>query len=423
MARVLDQINRAYFLPAIQRPYVWQPEQIVALFDSLLKGYPISSFLFWEVRPERRSDWEIYKFIENFRFGDVHNEMAEPDGREVVLVLDGQQRLTSLLIGLQGSFTVRSKYGRRNNPDAWSGQRLYIDLLKDPMTESRDDEDRDDLGITYGLRFFENEPGSDADHLWMKVGRILDSTSDDALDKLADEMLARLPADTPRSMRRLAERNLDRLYRMIWKDGVIAFYTEKDQSYDRVLDIFIRANDGGTKLSKSDLLLSMITSKWEGVGARQEIYEFVDHLNSGLERRNELDKDFVMKSCLVLSDLDPRYKVNNFTSANLNLIKDNWKQIKASLEATLRLVNRFGIDRETLTSVNALLPIAYYLQRIARGSLDGSTSFEAANAKSLHQWLLGSLINGVFSGRGQTISVARAIIKSISEIGAAVSLS
>ena len=412
VARVLDQINRAYFLPAIQRPYVWQPEQIVALFDSLLKGYPISSFLFWEVRPERRSDWEIYKFIENFRFGDVHNEMAEPDGREVVLVLDGQQRLTSLLIGLQGSFTVRSKYGRRNNPDAWSWQRLYIDLLKDPMTESRDDEDRDDLGITYGLRFFENEPGSDADHLWMKVGRILDSTSDDALDKLADEMLARLPADTPRSMRRLAERNLDRLYRMIWKDGVIAFYTEKDQSYDRVLDIFIRANDGGTKLSKSDLLLSMITSKWEGVSARQEIYEFVDHLNSGLERRNELDKDFVMKSCLVLSDLDPRYKVNNFTSANLNLIKDNWKQIKASLEATLRLVNRFGIDRETLTSVNALLPIAYYLQRIARGSLDGSTSFEAANAKSLHQWLLGSLINGVFSGSSdQTISVARAIIK------------
>jgi uncharacterized protein with ParB-like and HNH nuclease domain len=85
---------------------------LVALFDSLLKGYPISSFLFWEIKPERRSDWEIYKFIENFRFGDTHNEMAEPDGRDVVLVLDGQQRLTSLLIGLRGSFTVRSKYNQ-----------------------------------------------------------------------------------------------------------------------------------------------------------------------------------------------------------------------------------------------------------------------------------------------------------------------
>jgi hypothetical protein len=412
VGRVLDQINRSYFLPAIQRPYVWQPDQIIALFDSLLKGYPISSFLFWEIKPERRSDWEIYKFIENFRFGDTHNDMAEPDGREVVLVLDGQQRLTSLLIGLRGTFTVKSKYRRRNNPDAWSTQRLYIDLLKDPAFDAEDDSNAEDFGITYGLRFAEEEPKSNADHLWMKVGRILDCTSDDALDQLADEMLARLAADTPRSMRRVAEKNLDRLYRTIWKDGVIAYYTEKDQSYDRVLDIFIRANDGGTKLSKSDLLLSMITSKWEGVSARQEIYDFVDRINSGLEARNEIDKDIVMKSCLVLSDLDQRYKVNNFTNANLKLIEGNWRRIKASLEATLRLVNRFGIDRENLTSVNALLPIAYYIYRTDCGSLDGTTPFEAANSKRIHRWLLSSLLNGVFGGTSdQTIGAARSIIQ------------
>jgi hypothetical protein len=400
VVRVLDQINRSYFLPAIQRPYVWQPGQIIALFDSLLKGYPISSFLFWEIQPERRADWEIYRFIENFRYGDTHNEVAEPDGRDVVLVLDGQQRLTSLLIGLRGTFTVRSKYGRRNNPEAWSRQRLYIDLLQDPAVDQGDSED---LGISYGLQFAEQEPTSDADHLWMKAGRILDCTSDDALDRLADEMLARLPIDTPRSMRRVAERNLDRLYRTVWKDGVIAYYTEKDQSYDRVLDIFIRANDGGTKLSKSDLLLSMITSKWEGVSARQEIYDFVDRLNSGLEARNEVDKDFVMKSCLVLSDLDQREKVGNFTTANLSLIEANWRGIKGSLEATLLLVNRFGIDCETLTSVNALLPIAYYIYRTECGSLD---------AANIHQWLLVSLINGVFSGSSdQTIGTARSIIQ------------
>lgn len=412
IARVIDQINRTYFLPAIQRPYVWQPDQIIALFDSLLKGYPISSFLLWEIKPERRSDWEIYKFIENFRFGDTHNEMAEPDGRDVVLVLDGQQRLTSLLIGLRGTFTVRSKYGRRNNPDAWSKQRLYIDLLKDPAVDDIQDDNADELGITYGLRFAEVEPKSDADHLWMKVGSILDCTSDDLLDRLADDMLARLPADTPRSMRRVAEKNLDRLYRTVWKDGVIAYYTEKDQSYDRVLDIFIRANDGGTKLSKSDLLLSMITSKWEGGSARQEIYNFVEQLNSGLDARNEIDKDFIMKSCLVLSDLDQRYKVGNFTNSNLNLIEKNWRAIKKSLEATLRLVNGFGIDRETLTSVNALLPIAYYIYRTDCGSLDGSTSFEAENAKRIHRWLLGSLLNGVFGGSSdQTIGTARSILQ------------
>ncbi|CAN7216049.1 DUF262 domain-containing protein [Bosea sp. LjRoot9] len=411
VGRVLDQINRSFFLPAIQRPYVWQPDQIIALFDSLLKGYPISSFLFWEIRPEKRSDWEIYRFIENFRFGDIHNEMAEPDGRDVVLVLDGQQRLTSLLIGLRGTYTVKEKYRRRHNPDAWSKQRLYLDLLKDPSTEG-DDEDREELGVTYGLRFFEQEPKSDGDHLWFKVGRILDCTSDDAFDKLRDEMTDRLPDTATRGQERILTRNLDRLYRTVWKDGVIAYYTEKDQSYDRVLDIFIRANDGGTKLSKSDLLLSMITSKWEGISARQEIYDFVDHLNDGLDRRNEIDKDFVMKSCLVLSDLDQRYKVGNFTTGNLKLIEGNWRRIKASLEATMRLVNRFGIDQETLTSLNALLPIAYYLFRIDRGSLDGSTPFEAANAKRIHHWLLGSLLNGVFGGSSdRTIGTARAVVQ------------
>ncbi len=411
IGRVIDQINRTYFLPAIQRPFVWQPEHVVALFDSLLKGYPISSFLFWEIHPERRSDWEIYKFVENFRFGSTHNEIAETDGRDVVLVLDGQQRLTSLLIGLRGSFTVRPKYARRSNHDAWSKQRLYIDLLKDPSTDVEDGEG-EDLGITYGLRFSEHEPSSGAGQLWMKLGRILDCTSDDAFDILKDEMIARLPDSSTRAQERIAGRNLDRLYLTIWKDGVIAYYTEKGQSYDRVLDIFIRANDGGTKLSKSDLLLSMITSKWSGLSARQEIYGFVDHLNAGLNAKNEIDKDFVMKSCLVLSDLDQRYKVANFTTANLKLIEANWERIKISLEATLRLVNRFGINRENLTSVNALLPIAYYLYRLDRGSLDGSTAFESANAKRIHAWLLGCLLNGVFGGSSdQTIGTARAILR------------
>ncbi|GJD81762.1 GmrSD restriction endonuclease domain-containing protein [Methylobacterium gregans] len=411
VARVLDDINRSYFLPAIQRPYVWQPEQIIALFDSLLKGYPISSFLFWDVNPDRRADWEIYKFVENFRHGDTHNETAETDGRRITLVLDGQQRLTSLLIGLRGTYSVRARYGRRNNRDAWSRQRLYINLLKDP-TSDNEELDGEDLGVTYGLRFFEQEPQNDANHLWMKLGRILDCTGDDIFEDLKDRMVDALPETSTKAQRRIVEKTLDRLFRVILKDEIVAYYTEKDQSYDRVLDIFIRANDGGTKLSKSDLLLSMITAQWAGVSARQEIYSFVDHLNDGLGTRNRLDKDFVLKSCLVLCDLDQRYKIGNFTNSNLARIEADWTRIKASLEATLRLVNRFGIDAETLTSLNALLPIAYYIHKTESGSLDGTTPFEAANAKRIQRWLLGSLLNGVFGGSSdRTIGQARSILQ------------
>jgi hypothetical protein len=415
IASVLDQINRSYFLPAIQRPYVWEASQVVALFDSLLKGYPISSFLFWELQPENRGNWDIYKFVENFRYGQVHNEPAEPDGRDIVLVLDGQQRLTSLLIGLRGSYTVKVKHKRWDNPLAWSKQRLYLNLLKDPGNE--EEEEEDEVGVTYGLRFFDEQPSSDALHLWFKVGRILDCRDDDQFDALKEKIVDSLPDTVTRGEVRIAERNLGRLYRMVWKDDVIAYYTEKSQSYDRVLDIFIRANDGGTKLSKSDLLLSMITSKWDGVNAREEIFNFVDRLNDELDRKNDLNKDFVMRSCLVLSDLDHVYKVNNFTTTNLGVIQRNWPEIKRALEATLRLVNRFGIDRDTLTSANALLPIAYYLFKLGAGvTLDGTTPSEIQNRLRIRRWLLGALLNSVFGGNSdQTIGTSRTLLRETTE--------
>lgn len=409
VAKVMDEVNRSIFLPAIQRPYVWEPEQIISLFDSLLKGYPISSFLFWSVNPDNRTDWEIYKFFENFKQGDTHNELIEPDGRKVTLVLDGQQRLTSLMIGLRGSYTVRKKYARANNAQSWIRQRLYLDLMKAPNVI--DDEDDSELGVTYGLRFFESEPTNDGDHHWFKLNRIMACTSDDTFEVLSDKIVELLPDGISRSERRTIERNLDRLYRVIWKDEIIASYTEMDQSLDRVLDIFIRANDGGTKLSKSDLLLSMVTSKWKGISARQEIFDLVDHLNDGLGAANSLSKDFVMKACLVLSDLDVRYKVNNFTNDNLATIEKLWPSIKLALERTLRLANRFGIDKETLSSTNALMPIAYYIHRTDSG-LDGSSSFEARNAARVHRFLIGTLLNGVFNVSSDTvISGARDIIR------------
>lgn len=408
IAATIDIVNRSYFLPAIQRPYVWDPEQILSLFDSLLKGYPISTFLFWEVQSQKRSDWDIYRFFENFRKGDTHNELLEPDGRDVTLVLDGQQRLTSLLIGLRGSYTVRRKYGRKDNPDAYVRLRLYLDLLASPESP---DEEESDIGVTYGLKFFDREPKNGDKHHWFRLGRILDCTSDDKFDILADEVEEHLPSSASRQERRQAARNLERLYRVIWKDDAISFYIERDQSYDRVLDIFIRANDGGTKLSKSDLLLSMVTSRWKGVSAREEIFSFVDYLNEGLSATNNFDKDFIMKACLILCDLDHVYKVANFTNTNLQIIESQWARIKQSLERTVRLANGFGIDQQTLTSVNVLMPIAYYLHRTGR-SLDSSSSDEIGDARKVHRFLLGSLLNGAFTGNSdQMLGVARSAMR------------
>lgn len=402
IATTVSRLNVQYFLPAIQREFVWRPAQIVQLFDSIMRGYPISSFLFWELQKQNRDKWEAYTFINKAQHGGTRNEIANTNGvAQLTLVLDGQQRLTSLLLGLRGSYVVKKKYKRVNNPDAWSKQQLYLNILKDPTAV--DAEGDGEYGVHYGFAFHEKAPESSEHTYWLKAGKILDFDSEGKFDDYRDRLLDTLPDKTTKKQLNIARRNLERLYRAVWKDEVIAYYTETDQDYDRVLDIFVRANEGGTKLSKSDLLLSMVTSKWGGMNAREEIYTFVDRLNSDLTRKNNFDKDFIMKSCLVLADLPVKYKVQNFNNKNLTLIEQNWKEIKSSIERGVDLSNVFGIDKDNLTSANALIPVAYFLFHHPKKTLRGTTPYDKENASRIRQWLLMVMLNNVFGGSSDTM--------------------
>lgn len=399
VAATMGHINGNYFLPAIQREFVWTPEKVVQLFDSLMRGYPISSFLFWELKPENRDRWQVYRFVQDATSGGTHNDLASTDGvQQLTLVLDGQQRLTAILIGLKGTYTIKKKYKRKKSEHAWSKRRLYLNLLKNPKTVEEDG----GQGVRYGFEFHEDIPPDDKDHRWIKVGRILDFDNDDAFDRFKDEEEEKLPGDVTKDTIRVFRANLDRLHRAVWKEQPIAYHTEVDQDYDRVLDIFVRANDGGVKLSKSDLLLSMVTAKWGDLNAREEIYGFVEHLNGELARKNRLDKDFLMKTCLVVSDLAVEYNVENFNNKNLDLIKSKWRGIQEATEKAVTLVNSFGIDQETLISANALIPIIYYLYTNSKLTLGGTTDFDIENAAAIRMWLTAALLRNVFSGQSDT---------------------
>jgi hypothetical protein len=143
----------------------------------------------------------------------------------------------------------------------------------------------------------------------------------------------------------------------------------------------------------------MVTAKWNDMNARDEIYDFVDRLNSQLTHKNNFDKDFIMKTCLVLSDLPVQYKVENFNNTNLTEIHRRWKTIKTAIEAAVTLVNSFGIDRDSLTSANALIPIIYYFFQHPSMTLRGNTPFEIQNGCRIHRWLLTALLNNAFSGQ------------------------
>lgn len=134
---VLSSIERnEIVLPAIQREFVWSPDQICALFDSVMQDYSFGEFLLWKINPENSSQYSYYDFVRRYHERDAAHcpELDSIEDRQVIAVLDGQQRLTAFNIGLRGSMAVELPGKRWNNPDAFPRRILALDLLsKTPL--------------------------------------------------------------------------------------------------------------------------------------------------------------------------------------------------------------------------------------------------------------------------------------------------
>jgi hypothetical protein len=187
---------------------------------------------------------------------------------------------------------------------------------------------------------------------------------------------------------------------------------EKSESLNKVLNIFIRVNSGGTQSSYSNLLLSIATAQWKEKDVREEITTFVDEINS-IGSGFNINKDFVLKSCLVLSDLkDIAFKVDNFNQGNMALIEGSWEKISNSIRSAFILLSSFGYSRETLTSNNAVIPIAYYLNKIENPDNFPISSKYEVDRQNIFTWLAIVLIKRSFSGQSDNIlRTMRDIIK------------
>lgn len=377
-----------YLLPAIQREFVWKPDQIVRLFDSVLREYPIGSFLFWQVKPERKHDFQFYEFLENYHERDsIHNPRATLIGNGgITAILDGQQRLTSLYIGLYGTYAEKRKYAWARFDSNYPEKRLYINIARRAV----------DLELEYDLEFRTDKADwvQDGEDFWFRVGHILSFQEGFEIMNFVFEHglnATQFPLQT-----------LTRLYEAITKRRLINYYREEDQNLDKVLNIFIRVNSGGTKLSYSDLLLSIATAQWNNLDAREEINALVDELNQTGTGFN-FSKDFVLKTCLMLADLDTRWTVGNFTKSNMEKIEAQWPKAVEAMQICVRLLATFGFNGETLPSVNAVIPIVYYLYRrgAPHGYVDSNEYVE--DRKSVRRWLNVVLLKRVFTGQPDVI--------------------
>ncbi len=396
IAEVMKDIsNNTYVLPSIQREFVWDTEQIETLFDSLMQDYPIGAFLFWEIEKSRLQDYDFYEFLRNYHEkNNTHNKKVDLKGSDgVTAVLDGQQRLTSIYIGLKGSYAYRLKYKQKKSESAYPIRHLYLNLLED----AKDENNKYDFRFLTDKEYAEMSAG-----YWYKVGDVLTMTQPGDTSQYVLENIAFAGSFTKEQTMH-ANNTLQKLYNVVHTDKTLSYYKEKSVELDKVLNIFIRVNSGGTVLTYSDLLLSIASAQWEDHDAREEITEFVEDVNS-IGGGFRINKDFVLKTALVLTDFSNiAFKVDNFNKPNMMKIEANWENIKRAIKQAVNLVSSFGYSGETLSSNNALIPIAYYLLTIGMPDNFVESGATKDNRAKIKKWLIMALLKKAFSGQPDNV--------------------
>jgi hypothetical protein len=390
--------HKEYLLPAIQREFVWDGDQVRRLVDSLMRGYPIGSFLVWKVEAATAAGYTFYDFLTNYHERDhpYATKAVVPDGHAILAILDGQQRLTALNIAVYGSMAVKKKYAFWTNSGAFPAKQLYLNLVRAP--------DPEDLALAYDLRFLtpeEAETDSSSFNPWYPVGNIMGQVDG---PEMLDAIVARGITDP--SHVSAAHHRLWDLHKAFHTLKPINYYLESSQDPDKVLDIFVRVNSGGTTLSYSDLLLSMATNQWEHLDAREEVRNVVEKMNTG-PRQFAFSKDVALKTALMVAGVDLRFRVSNFTQANMKQVEHVWEQTRNSLIRAVSLLGSFGLTGRTLTADSVVIPVAYYLarRRLTDSYLESMAA--ASDREVIQSWVIRSLVKRGIWGSGLDTLLAR----------------
>lgn len=235
---IINDVNsRRIYLPAIQRKYVWSDSQITRLLDSIMLGYPIGTFLFWKVKKTivNQKEYTMYEFIKDYHDRDMYKNLPAPqpfmfesDNETIWAVLDGQQRLTSLYIALQGSISRKLPNKRWKNNDAFPKKELYFNL----HSEKTDDDD-----ISYEFKFLTADEAvkNNDDKIWYLVKNILKYSAEDLLKKVI------IPNGWATD--KVAAKNIYLLHTRLVTDDIINYFEVEKDSIDSVLDIFVRVRE------------------------------------------------------------------------------------------------------------------------------------------------------------------------------------
>ncbi len=365
--KIVKQLNQnngtdgGFWLPNIQRNFVWKEEQTERLFDSLMRDYPIGTLLVWKTT----SSIKHRKFIDVYKNDTNFTDFYVPENNNCkLLVLDGQQRLQSLLIGLCGSYKEKE---------------LYFDVLSGSSKAPED--------IKYIFKFRKNALSK----TWIKLKDMVFNEQD--IYSTQKNILDSLECDITEEQKIKIGKNVSTVFQ-VFKTEERIIYQEFDAvdrpelySDDDVVEIFIRANSSGTTLGKSDLLFSLLTSAWEE--AEEKISNLLEDLN---KEGYAFTRDFVLKTCLTLLNTGASYKIEKFRKPEIrDLMMSEWTNIENSIRTVKDFLygSTYLRSKKALKSYLTLIPVIYFHYH---------NKDKWDSLKNLDSYILKTLLAGSFGG-------------------------
>ncbi len=328
LEEVLEQIEAGFYVvPEIQRSFVWRNTQIRDLVASIYNNDPIGAIIHWEIPDKFRED-----------YGDLIRPLAEDlpeNGR--YMVIDGQQRLTSLLMVKKGEIAIK-------------GRKRRINLFFNPIDEE----------FELGSKKIKKDP------YWFNITEVLNT--EDELE-LIEERAKSNPelSKNPLIRKNITKlRNIFKTYEMHLIPAKLRYSEDFLSTFEKISRIFVNLNSKGTRIRMPDLALALLTAKVRkdvGTTFRQKFEEILKELE---DKKFAVDESVLIRLYSAIATGTTRF---NEARGILERKKgqellDFLSEVKKSIDETIKLLCELGImSQRFLQSRYLLVPIAYLLYK------------------------------------------------------------
>ena len=354
---ISDIEKGAVKIPQFQRQFVWSKEQSATLIDSILKGYPIGTFIMWKSK-------EVLRSLRNIG----HIDLPEiPEGDFVYYVLDGQQRMTSIFASLRGAIITREDGKREDFSE------IYIDL-----TANEDEQ----IVITSIEGRNENS--------YIKLTEILNGDIFDLVIKYDKDAIKKIST-----------------YSEIIKTYEFSVITVDDVPIDVATEIFTRINVGGKHLTVFEIMCAKTYDHRRG-------FDLSDKYNELIERLQTVNYETIQSSTVlqaVSTCLVGECAKKNILKLDKEIFIDKWDEIINSLEHAIdyfRGYYRIPVS-QLLPYDSLVIPFTYFFYKNNNKKPTGDMQ------KYLEDYFWRTVLNSKFSS-GTESKVARDIIVVIDRI-------